>query len=214
MVEGKPTNDSGFGKPVESRTEDTVIEPRKIAGFTLIQPGDEEIIDAGTDGSYTGGAGSDPISEPKRRGRKPGSTNKPRETETSSNLIANLESLLLSIHFMCANIVGVSELEIDPSEAKRLSDAIKNVSKHYAVTMDPRKLAIVELCCAAGGIYGPRAIAIIKKPRATSQQGPKLVPKQAAQPQPISTQSGSSSAAKVMNPSQVWDESPIESGGI
>lgn len=57
---------------------------------------------------------------------------------------------------MGAELMKVKELELDKVEAKKLGDAITEVTKHYAVVVDPKKLAIFNLCAVAGAIYGPR----------------------------------------------------------
>lgn len=111
---------------------------------------------------------------------------------------------------MLSQFIGLPELEIDATESKRLSDAVKNVSKHYSYNLDPKKLAVVELLCVAGGIYGPRVVAIVKRPKTAIEPGPKLVPRSTpvtqVQPKPV--------VNKIMNPSEVWNETPVEDRGI
>jgi hypothetical protein len=66
---------------------------------------------------------------------------------------------------MLAALCDVEELRLDPSEAARLSDAIREVQKHYAYTMDPRKVALLNLGATAIGIYGSRVMAYALKRR-------------------------------------------------
>lgn len=66
---------------------------------------------------------------------------------------------------MLAKITDVEELELEHSEAKRLADAIAEMSKHYSVSMDPKKFALLNLAATAGGIYGSRAVAYALKRR-------------------------------------------------
>lgn len=204
--------DDGFDKPVkrdeigDSKPEDRITEPQgtteRIAGFASVSPFD--IIDGGTDANANVGS-----NQPRRRGRPPGSRNRTAAAEKETpNLIQDFESLLLSVHFMGAKILSIPEMEIDEEESKKLSKAIKNVAKHYAVNIDPKKLAWAELVAAAGGIYVPRFIAASK--RQPKQPGPQLVkeaPKSNAPgPQPIN------SPMKARTPSEMWNEPPLEDG--
>jgi hypothetical protein len=119
------------------------------SGFDIISPID--LTDNG--GSITG--------DKPRRGRPRGSKNIPKSPPQGS-ITEHLEDLLFSVHLMGAAILKVPELEIDAEEAKRLSDAIKNVAQYYPMVFDPKKLAIANLCVVLGTIYGTRAVAIYK----------------------------------------------------
>jgi hypothetical protein len=163
-------------------------EPERIAGFEVYTPGDLKF--------------DSPGGEPRRRGRPKGSRNAARTTTPppQSNLIENVESLLLSTHFMLSKLLDIDELELDPSEAKRLSDAFKKVAEHYPIGFSPKRLAWMELSIAAGTVYGPRIVTIYKKkpkrpiavmnqPPASaskaangSMQSPPVVPEQPKQP--------------------------------
>jgi hypothetical protein len=204
--------DDGFEQPVkrsddgDSKPTDRITEPERtterIAGFDSVSPFD--IIDNGPERTDSSSSG-----QPRRRGRPPGSRNRNTAQEKATpNLIADFESLLLSVHFMGAKILSIPEMEIDAEESKKLSDAIKNVAKHYAVNIDPKKLAWAQLAAAAGGIYVPRFIAASK--RQPKQPGPVLVPKSDAKPgaQPINAPP----KPKLEVPSQMWDESPADEG--
>lgn len=129
-------------------------ESPKLAGFDLYSPGD--IIDGGTDG---GGNTS------RRRGRPRGSKNGVRTdtSKTPQNIAENLERLLLSVHLIGSTILHTPELALDETEANKLASAIREVSKHYNVVMNPKTLALVELSSVAAMIYGTRAVAIYKR---------------------------------------------------
>jgi hypothetical protein len=145
-------------------------ETPRINGFDLNSPSDFETRSdpgfnpAGNDfGSTT--------SEPRKRGRPFGSKNK--EKIVSSNLIPDLESLLLSIHFMVSRVTGYSELELSDHEARDIAEAVKNVAQYYPLGLDPKKLAIGQLCFTLAGVYGPKATAIYRK--SNEKKGPVLV---------------------------------------
>lgn len=146
-----------------------------IGGIPVIDP----LIysDPGNDGFKHDGnsTGSEPR---KRRGRPPGSTNKPRNDppKAASDLVANLERLLLSIHIMGAAFLNWDELEIDADEARRLSDAIKEVGKHYAMQVDPKKLALIELGVVCAGIYGPRCVTAWRSHKKETIESSKVTP--------------------------------------
>lgn len=195
MQSAPVTIDNGFGKPYngttatdggnpQSENRDTkpdnpVQQPANIAGIPVIDP----IIysDPGNDGFRNDGGTTTDSQPRKRRGRPPGSKNGVRTEapKTSSNLVANLESLLISVHIMGAAFLDWEELELDPEEAKRMSDAIKEVGKHYAMEIDPKKLALIELSVVCAGIYGPRVVSAWRKGKKN------VAEKQAAGPQPI-----------------------------
>lgn len=133
----------------------------RIAGLDTVSPFD---IDGGTDNG-NGGTGSDSFGSGesrKRRGRPPGSKNRSAEEKTAIHL-ANLNELLLTTHFFAAQWFATPELALEESEAKKYSDALKEVAKYYNINIDPKKMALIQLAAVMGGIYGPRAIAIYKR---------------------------------------------------
>ena len=197
--------ETGDSKSTRGNSE-SIREAEKFAGFDVIDPFD-------TTGQ--------PAPAGKHRGRPRGSKNRTTQDNSPKDLgaalgIANFEALLYSIHFMGAKLLETKELEIDEEEAKRLSDAIQNVVRHYNTVFDPKKLAIAQLCFVAAGIYGPRAIAIIKKDSKPKAIGPAAVPTPINQPR--QTNQGTTAPVSqptptppLTNPSQLWAESPIES---
>jgi hypothetical protein len=179
--------------------EKRASEPETIAGYPAISP--IEWTNAGTD------IGSSPT---KRRGRPPGSknrgnagTNSERSTEKAQTNLADLDGLILSAHLMVAKILSVPELELDEKESEKLANSIRNVAKHYTAILDPKKIAIFELTCCVGSIYGPRAIAIYKN----TERKPKLVKMtEKREPEQQRPASGEKVSLSELSPSQIWNE--------
>jgi hypothetical protein len=213
-----PTGSGGNADAVNidaGRTAQSSRDRPKVAGFELHDPG--EFADGGTE------SGSD--SQPRRRGRKPGSKNKPRgttEEKAQSNLGEMLEDLLLSVHTMGAAFLNCEELNLDPVEAKQLAKSIKQVSRHYpAMALDPKKLALVELAACCAMIYGPRGVAIYKRVNSSEKPGPKKVvtniqDRKQAQPNPApqatQAQPKPNGVAGASQPSPRREYSPTELG--
>ena len=61
---------------------------------------------------------------------------------------------------MVANFTGVSEIALDPEEAKKLDGAIKRVMKHHQINVTQKQADVAYLAYVAASIYGPRAVAI------------------------------------------------------
>lgn len=206
-VDGSESGD----QPGDRQPEDRATKPEDtIAGFPVISDFDL------SPGSGSGASSGD--TEPRRRGRPRGSGRKPAigTAQKASNLIADLEALLLSVHFMGAKLLSMPEWELEPSEAKKLSDAIKDVAQYYDFLMDPKKLAIAQLCFCAGGIYGPRVIVSFKnavKPKLGPQR---MVPIDRQEPktpaQEVPSQ-GKESEQQVTTPSQLWPAGVDDSDG-
>lgn len=171
-------------------------------------------IDAGP-GDGTDYSEPNPIDaeQPKRRGRPPGSTNYNRKarTEAKANLIPDLEGLLFSANTMMAALLSAPDWAIDQNEAKYIADAAKEVAKHYAYTVDPKKMAWANFWAAVGTVYGPRIVVAWKKqPETKVETGPgKTVPID-SKPQP----KGEKPKTKQWNeltPSEIFGESPATS---
>lgn len=207
-VIGKPSTDdgpsNGTGKPPIGIEEPEILTGEPITSFDTVDPvavTDDRTTDSGDTG--------------RRRGRPKGSKNK-IGLQPPPNLIADFEALLLSVHFMGAKLLSTPELELEPEEAKKLADAIKEVARHYSLAMEPKKLALYQLAFTAGGIYGPRFIAIVKsKPRPVAPAtapGPQLVkqePRPEPRPEPVPANSGTGSLHG-LTPSQLWPEIPFD----
>lgn len=158
----------------------------KVAGFDLYAP--SEFVDGGTDTP-----GSDSPGSGKRRGRPRGSRNAAKtETKTPHNLAEGLEKLLLSVHAMGSVFLHCPELELDPMEAKILASSVRDLSKYYPISLDPKRLAMIEFSTVLASVYGLRGVAIYRRLKNESKK-PKLVP-QPIREQP-KTASGSGAPA-------------------
>lgn len=130
--------------------------------------------------------------------------------------------MLLGIHVMLAGMTQVPEFMLDPKEAAALSSAIKQVNDFYPMMVDPRKVAVVQLCVVAGGIYGTHFMAWRKRTAAAAPQRPTAAaPSSAPAAAPSSTAAAPSSAAapvvdilsRAKNPSDLWKESAVLPNG-
>jgi hypothetical protein len=77
---------------------------------------------------------------------------------------------------MGAAFFSTPELALDPEEATKLSDAIKNVAQYYPVVFDPKKLAMGNLGIVLLTIYGTRGVALWKKMKQETPSKPKPAP--------------------------------------
>jgi hypothetical protein len=176
-VNGVPATDGGNPQPeIGNKEPDRKVQSAStIAGIPVIDP----LIysDPGNDG-FRHDNGSVAGSEPgkRRRGRPPGSGNKqPAAQKATPNITANLESLIVSGHIMLAKLIDWDELILDDDEARKLSDGLKEVAKHYTMEMDPKKLAWMNLSMIAGGIYGPRIISAWRENKKKEAERPREV---------------------------------------
>lgn len=97
--------------------------------------------------------------------------------------------MIFSIHQMGAMILATPELELDQAEADRLAKAAGEVAKHYAVAVDPKKLAWANLIGTLGFLYVPRIIAARARHKRLAAAGAQ------ARPVPVSAQAQPVSAA-------------------
>lgn len=115
-----------------------------------------------------------------------------------------LSDLLYSIHLGLAHLT-IEEMELDREESKQYADALAEVAKHYAVAIDPRKLAIANLLAVAGRIYGPRILAYRLRKSMTEESKPAT--KKA--PTPITPQpAGRGRNPAEVSPHELWSEPP------
>ena len=135
---------------------------RKIAGYDVINPFDVAPDTAGSPGTGSNSYYDGDRPARARRGRPAGSRNRTAAETAPGTLTAqglkDLDSLVLIAHFTCARLLSVPELELTEEESRKLAGSLRKVAVEYAVTLNPKKLAVVELIVCAGGIYGPRAI--------------------------------------------------------
>lgn len=150
---GKRTNGSeaGFSEPNDAEpiilgTDDTLISDAGESGIPSIDPATI---------SYE----PDPDEQPRKRGRKPGSKNRPSATESKKSA-SDLTALLLSIHMMAAAFTKIPELILEEEEANKLGQAMNRVNELYGGMVIPEKWAAWgNLAITAGAIYGPRFVA-------------------------------------------------------
>lgn len=182
---GSGDGDTGSGDGIDTGTGPVVVDPASV-----LEPGD---------GTGDGGAGGSVAGEPRKRGRKPGSTNRTRTKETSLS-VSGLETLLLGVHQMGAALLKTSELELDPAEAKSLAQASANVLRHYpSVQMPAQMIDWVALAMALGTVYAPRVIAI-RNNRIAAKRVPSLDEIRAANGNPVKENVGSVAASTAVSP--------------
>lgn len=92
----------------------------------------------------------------KRRGRKPGSTNKKQKTSADIGLLAGG---VVFLHHCLAGALKVQEIEIGDDEAEKLTKASLEVMSHYQVVPSEKAMAWLALASVIGGIYGTRIMA-------------------------------------------------------
>ena len=168
-IEDKPKK---RGRPPKQRSEDNGIRSEDIVtGNEAISGGNE----AGAIGTEASGETSpqEPVSpetaiggegEPvkKRRGRKPGSTNKSKENAGRLAIGANQ---IQGLHVVLAKLTGQPIFEISEFEAQMLATSIANVSEHYDLTASSKTMAIVGLIGACGIVYVPRVVEVRRQNR-------------------------------------------------
>jgi len=114
--------------------------------------------------------------QPKKRGRKPGSKNRPKQPEDEKNL-KGVEKTLLAIHTMGAAYFKIPELVLTPKEAEAIAGAIEDVGEYYAIDLDPRYVVWGNLLMVLCGTYGTRFGAYkarVAAERASETQGPAM----------------------------------------
>lgn len=182
-------------------------EPEILYGFDAIEP--ETIrVTAGAgrrnnSGGSTAGA---------RRGR-PRKSDSEKTPEIPASLV-DLNGLLLSLHQMGSALLEIKELELDETEAKKLADGIKQVTKFYPVNIDPKKIAWLNLGIVMTEIYGTRIMAYNMRVKAEREKNPKpaAVPKVTTmRPAAAGGSGGSNGLPAMMTPSDLWNEAPHDS---
>lgn len=161
--------------------------------------------------------GNDGTPTRRKRGRPRGSTNTPKtgviETPTylGTAALETLEAVLLGVHFGLAKVMNEPCLELDESEARKMSDSLKELAKLYQTVIDPKKLAWIRFSMVIGGIYAPRVITIVKGVKKSA--GPQKVvdiTRDKPKPEPVPTTAPQPKPDRPQSPSEMWAESPIE----
>jgi hypothetical protein len=227
IIDG-PTGGESASKPDSPSSDGNqggIAEPENIDfGFEAINP---ETIRIDSDGNgrdtATGGrrTKSGRVDGRTRAGRAASNGAAPEEGATNINSKEgkiSLEKLLLSLHQMGAALLSVKELELDATEAKDLAAGIAEVGKHYALSFDPKKVAIGNLIIVMGGIYGTRYMAYKLRMESERSKGPKIVDIKAERPATATNEAagpgpaaykpnGRARPAHEMSPSEIWFES-------
>jgi len=153
----------------EPGTEDDVgTDGHPVAdddGFRSFGDGDASFIDpaSAVSGGDTGGRGNDNPSGSggatpgKRRGRKPGSTNK---TKTTSLDLSSIENLLLTIHTGISVLLKAPEFELTDEEAHKIAEAGTRVSRHYNMSATAKSVDFANFAIVLGTAYGSRFMAM------------------------------------------------------
>lgn len=96
----------------------------------------------------------------KRRGRKPGTKNKPRGT-SATQATADLSGMLFTIHMVMAKMVKSELMQITKEESEELSAAITRVTQLYDIRLlDEKTWAFINLALVMGNIYGTRLMVV------------------------------------------------------
>lgn len=152
--------DNGNAKPnsiadIAASLNATDTDTRDASGTIIIDPA--AIVGPGS-GSDDATAGQP---EKKRRGRKPGSTNKSSGSKAQSSLDVNgVEALLFSMHNLLATVSNTQELALDKTESKMLAEGVANVARHYDLGATQKSIDWANLIQCVGLIYGTRIYAI------------------------------------------------------
>ena len=134
---------------------------------------------------------SDEVTEPKRRGRRPGwrkvrensdnvakpDTVKPARKKhveahaPDSEYIVGMAARIQGLHAIMAIVSGLPELAISESEARSLAVAVDGVCVEFGIAVTGKVAAILSLLAAMGMIYVPRGLAVAERRRRAKQTG-------------------------------------------
>lgn len=156
---GETTDGGGSSprfEPVGTGTSDSGSSPKRKSGWPKGKPRKPQP-------QRTSYPNVEPVSYPAAAGT---------EKETVRKNLADWTGVILSAHAILACVV--KEFELTEEEARKLSDASKEVAKHYSIGLTDKQLAWFNLTLVAGNLYGPRVIAFgIRK---GSERRAKVVP--------------------------------------
>lgn len=119
--------------------------------------------------------------ERKKRGRKPGQQNKPKDGGAAQKEKLDIELLARQIgafHATIAILSGRQEILLSDDENKLLATAIDGVLQHYAVSVPPKITSMINLIATCALIYIPRMalIASIKQAEKKQKQSANVSP--------------------------------------
>jgi hypothetical protein len=96
-----------------------------------------------------------PLEGPKKRGRKPGSTNKKK---TEGVQVESLSRTIMLAHNIPATILKQPIWQIDKTESDLLANAIVDVLTAFDLPVDPKTEALISMFGACAIVYGPRIV--------------------------------------------------------
>ncbi len=167
--DSKPASDTGNHSGDANGNSGIEFEPGKPL---VIDPA-AFLGDTGSDSGRSSGDGGDgrpgASDPPKRRGRKPGSTNKKASQNFQLETDA-ISAILLSTHQMLSVYSKIPELEIDVDESEKLAKGIANVARHYDTKVSAKALDWYYLIQVLVLIYGTRLYAIRERKRLEKEE--------------------------------------------
>lgn len=176
-------HDGEAGKPGETPNGGPIL------GNGVANPSGNDPPQTGI-GSSIPGEFSEIKPAPKRRGRPPGSTNRPKSATdaqkdsfgpglalgseaTDKDLRRQAAALAVAIqqrHLMVALMLGLPELALPPEKAEALAIALINFQNEYPAVKVSRKLTVaIDLATAAGMAYLPAVAAVADRARRSAQ---------------------------------------------
>ena len=136
------------GSPIIFSSDGEVRDSDSESGIPIIEPA-----------TLSGEPDSEP--QPRKRGRPKGSRNSGTTARAQKETGQTVSDCLLTIHWMLAKLTKIEQLELDPTEAKKLGEALARVESFYTDKMISEKtMAWINLGAVAGAVYGPRIMAI------------------------------------------------------
>ena len=161
--------------------------------------------------------GAEDLGNDRPRNRRTRKTRTDEIEETVQNLASLLKSerLLVTGCFFLGNSAQAPELHITEAEASEIGEALKDLSKHYPIGMSEKAIAWVNFSFAVGGVFGPKIVAISRRPKRPGPQRVVDISTKAAPAQPTPPASaamasspinGTAAATKATTPSQMWNQ--------
>src|ERR1700674_404463 len=193
----EPVQSSALGSDVgDSKPENRATEPERpvngAIGFDTVSP-----IDLTTGGASSSGGSDD--GEPRKR--RPRGPNRPKETKATADIIGTVTGALIGINSCLAMLTRVPEFNIPEGDVKEVSEAVEELANHYAVTLDPKRLAQFRLGFVMLSAYGPVAAAVWRR-------GAKSQPKEERSRVSSIAEAPRQEPKAARTPAEVWDEAP------
>lgn len=158
------------------------------AGPVFFDPGSVTAPVGNSDTGNSGATGKRGRGRPRKSSASGGAAGR-EETEAPDYLkrapfsVDGVSAILLSIHQMLAGFTHLPELEIEPSEAARMAEALKGVADQYDVKPTEKSLAWINLATAASMVYGTRIFAF--RMRMAAEKAERAGPRGQTQSRPV-----------------------------